>query len=191
MQFIFNLQPQIKKKSYKGINYKFIMPIANQILIDDITAKFGAAILKTEEPYNFLTLTTKREKIVELMTYLYNHKEFQFQFLTDLCGIHYPDNKGQELGVVYHLHSLITNTRLRIKIFFPITDPQVPTLTKLYESANWMERETYDFYGVVFSGHPNLIRILNIEEMDYFPLRKEFPLEDPTRRDKHDEYFGR
>jgi NADH-quinone oxidoreductase subunit C len=167
------------------------MAIAHQTLIDDLTAKFGADLLKVEEPYNLLTITTKREVIFQLIKYLYDHQTFQFQFLTDLCGVHFPDNKGQELSVVYHLHSLITNTRLRLKIFFPISDPNVPTLTTLYPTANWMERETYDFYGVVFTGHPNLIRILNIEEMDYFPLRKEYPLEDPTRRDKHDEYFGR
>jgi NADH-quinone oxidoreductase subunit C len=165
--------------------------IANQTIIDDLTKQFGEAILHTEEPYNFLTITTKREKIIDILRYLFNHTTFKFQFLTDICGIHYPDNKGQELGVIYHLHSLTTNTRLRLKIFFPIEDPHVPTATVLYESANWMERETYDFYGVIFTGHPNLIRVLNMEDMDYFPLRKEYPLEDPTRRDKHDEYFGR
>ncbi len=167
------------------------MAIAHQTIIEDLTAKFGADILKVEEPYNFLTITTKREIIVQIMQYLYDHKTFQFQFLTDLCGVHFPDNKGEELCVTYHLHSLITNTRVRFKIFFPIADPNVPTLSTLYPTANWMERETFDFYGVIFTGHPNLIRVLNIEEMDYFPLRKEYPLEDLTRRDKHDEYFGR
>jgi NADH-quinone oxidoreductase subunit C len=167
------------------------MAIAQQSIVEDLTAKFGANILKVEEPYKLLTITTKREVIIQIISYLYEHKEFQFQFLTDLCGIHFPDNKGQELGVVYHLHSLITNTRLRLKVFFPISDPNVPTVTNIYPTANWMERETYDFYGIVFTGHPNMVRILNIDEMDYFPLRKEYPLEDPTRRDKHDEYFGR
>lgn len=167
------------------------MAIAYQTIIEDLTTKFGADILKTEEPYNLLTITTKREVIMQILNYLYEHKEFQFQFLTDLCGVHFPDNKGQELSVVYHLHSLITNTRIRLKVFFSISDPNVPTATNLYPTANWMERETFDFYGIVFTGHPNLTRILNIDEMDYFPLRKEYPLEDATRKDKHDEYFGR
>ena len=72
-----------------------------------------------------------------------------------------------------------------------MADPVVPTLTDLYNAANWMERETYDFYGVIFTGHPNLIRILNVEDMDYFPMRKQYPVEDGTREDKTDLFFGR
>ena len=64
-------------------------------------------------------------------------------------------------------------------------------MTSLYASANWMERETYDFYGIIFDGHPDLRRILNMDEMEYFPLRKEYPLQDATRTDKEDKYFGR
>jgi len=92
---------------------------------------------------------------------------------------------------VYHLHNLIANCRIRFKIFAPIEKPDVLTATTLFSSANWQEREAYDFYGVNFVGHPNLIRIQNVEEMDYFPQRKEFPLEDQTRIDKDDEMFGR
>ena len=105
--------------------------------------------------------------------------------------MHYPDRKGEELAVVYHLHNLVDNVRIRFKLFTDITRPDVFSATALYQSANFMERETYDFYGVNFLGHPNLIRILNVDEMDYFPMRKEFPLEDQTRIDKDDEMFGR
>ena len=69
--------------------------------------------------------------------------------------------------------------------------PKVPTVTSVYAAANWMERETYDFYGIIFEGHPNLKRILNVDEMTIFPMRKEYPLEDNTRKDKNDEMFGR
>jgi NADH-quinone oxidoreductase subunit C len=93
--------------------------------------------------------------------------------------------------VVYHLHNLVDNIRLRFKVFAPVEQPDVFSATALYASANWMERETYDFFGVNFLGHPNLKRILNVEEMDYFPMRKEFPLEDQSRVDKDDEMFGR
>ena len=117
--------------------------------------------------------------------------ELQFRFLTDLQAVHYPDNKGAELAVVYHLHNLKANVRIRFKVFTAIEKPDVYTATGLFEAANFMERETYDFYGVNFVGHPNLIRILNVDEMDYFPMRKEFPLEDQTRIDKDDEMFGR
>jgi NADH-quinone oxidoreductase subunit C len=80
---------------------------------------------------------------------------------------------------------------VRIKTFFDINKPDVPTVTDLWPSSNWMERETFDFFGVKFKGHPNLKRILNVDEMDIFPLRKEYPLEDQTREDKSDKMFGR
>ena len=86
---------------------------------------------------------------------------------------------------------MIDNVRVRMKVFTDISTPDVYTATSIYASANWMERETYDFYGVNFVGHPNLKRILNVDEMDYFPMRKEFPLEDQSRVDKDDEMFGR
>ncbi|HEY8402859.1 MAG TPA: NADH-quinone oxidoreductase subunit C, partial [Cytophagaceae bacterium] len=92
---------------------------------------------------------------------------------------------------IYHLHNLPKNFRLRLKTFFPKTDPVIDSLTPVFNSANWMERETYDFFGIIFKGHPNLKRILNVDDMDYFPLRKEYALEDPTRDDKKDNMFGR
>ena len=93
--------------------------------------------------------------------------------------------------MVYLLHNLWKNTRIRVKTYLPISNPEIDTATNLFATANWMERETYDFYGVIFRGHPNLKRILNVDEMDYFPLRKEYPLEDATRGDKEDHFFGR
>jgi NADH-quinone oxidoreductase subunit C len=126
-----------------------------------------------------------------VLNFLYYDAQLGFIFLTDLTGVHYPDQKGRELAVVYHLHNLKENIRLRFKVFTGVDQPDVYTATGLFSSANWMERETYDFYGINFVGHPNLKRILNVDEMDYFPLRKEFPLEDQTRIDKDDEMFGR
>ena len=105
--------------------------------------------------------------------------------------MNYPNQKGAELVVVYHLHNLKENIRVRYSVSTSLENTDVYTATKLFESANWMERETYDFFGINFVGHPNLKRILNVDEMDYFPLRKEFPLEDQTRIDKDDEMFGR
>ena len=113
-----------------------------------------------------------------------------YRFLTDLCGVHYPDQE-LELGVVYHLHDFTKNRRIRIKTFVAKDHPGLASVTDIFSGANWMERETYDFYGVLFAGHPNLKRILNVEYLDYFPMRKEYPLEDPTREDKDDRYFGR
>jgi NADH-quinone oxidoreductase subunit C len=92
---------------------------------------------------------------------------------------------------VYQLHNLVTNNRLRLKAYLPVENPVISTITTVYAGANWMERETYDFYGVNFMGHPQLKRILNVEDMIIFPLRKEYPLEDQTREDKNDTMFGR
>jgi NADH-quinone oxidoreductase subunit C len=111
--------------------------------------------------------------------------------MSDLTAVHFPDEKGRELAVVYHLHNLTDNIRLRFKVFTSIDNTEIYTASGLFSAANWMERETYDFFGINFIGHPNLKRILNVEEMDYFPLRKEFPLEDQSRIDKDDEMFGR
>jgi NADH-quinone oxidoreductase subunit C len=138
-----------------------------------------------------LTFEVPNEMNLKVMQFLYDEDELNFRFLTDLQAVHYPDLKGRELAVVYHLHNLRDNVRIRFKVFTSTEQPDVFTATKLFEAANWMERETYDFFGVNFVGHPNLKRILNVDEMTYFPMRKEFPLEDQTREDKDDEMFGR
>jgi NADH-quinone oxidoreductase subunit C len=83
------------------------------------------------------------------------------------------------------------NLRIRIKIFVPENHLEVPTATVLWPTANWMERQEYDFFGIIFKGHPNLKRILNMDDITFFPMRKEFPLEDQTRDDKNDAMFGR
>ena len=165
--------------------------ITNEFLLERMKEEFGDAIRAADFPFGMLTLVIDPQKIVDVMKWLYEDSILKFQFLTDICGSHYPDIRDGELCVVYHVHSLENNLRLRIKAFIPIANPSIPTLTSLYSSANWMERETYDFYGVNFTGHPNLKRILNVDEMDYFPLRKEYPLEDATRTDKEDRFFGR
>ena len=167
------------------------MTLSNEKIKQRLQEKFGEQVYNFEEPYGMLTFETPKEMNLKIMQYLFDDPELRFQFLTTLCAVHYPDQKGRELAIVYHLHNLIDNVRIRFKIFTDINQPDVFTATKLYEASNWMERETYDFYGVNFVGHPNLKRILNVDEMDYFPMRKEFPLEDQTRKDKDDEMFGR
>jgi NADH-quinone oxidoreductase subunit C len=167
------------------------MSLTNELVKDKLVAKFGEQLSEWVEPYGMLTFTAPKDLNLKVLQFLYDDPELRFQFLTDLQAVHYPDRKGEELAVVYHLHNLIDNIRIRFKVYTDITTPDVFSATSLYMSANFMERETYDFFGVNFTGHPNLIRILNVDEMDYFPMRKEFPLEDQTRTDKDDEMFGR
>lgn len=165
--------------------------MTNQDLVNDIVEHFGESVFDFSEPNGMLTFTTKRENIIEILTHLYTSSVLKFNFITDITGIHLPDNKGAEFGVIYHLHSFENGIRIRVKVFLSENDLNIPTAVNLYVGANWMERETFDFYGINFVGHPNLKRILNIEEMDYFPMRKEYPLEDATREDKIDALFGR
>ena len=163
----------------------------NTTLLAAIERQFPGAVLAQSEPYGMLTLETTREQVIDILRFVKEDPELQVNFLTSLCGIHYPDNAGKELGVVYHLHSFQHNLRFRIKIFFPVDDPRTPTATTLWPTANWMERQEYDFFGIIFTGHPDLRRILNVYDPDVFPLRKEYRLEDGTRTDKDDRFFGR
>lgn len=170
---------------------KVPMALTNEHIKQRLTEKFGEEVKGFEEPYGMLTFEAPKELNLKVLNFLYDDEELKFRFLTTLGGVHYPNNKGKELAVVYHLHNLTDNVRIRFKVFTDIQHPDIYTATGLFSAANWMERETYDFFGVNFVGHPNLKRILNVDEMDYFPLRKEYPLEDQTRIDKDDEMFGR
>lgn len=167
------------------------MQLTNEQIKTKLTEKFGDVLTDWQEPYGMLTFTAPKDLNIKVMQFLFEDEELKFRFLTDLQAVHYPDRKGEELAVVYHMHNMVDNVRIRFKVFADITKPDVFTATAVFAGANWMERETYDFFGVNFVGHPNLIRVLNVDEMDYFPLRKEFPLEDQTRIDKDDDMFGR
>ena len=167
------------------------MALTNEHIKQRLIEKFGEEVKNFQEPYGMLTFEAPNEMNLKVMNYLFDDEELKFRFLTDLCAVNYPDQKGRELAVVYHLHNMQDNVRIRFKIFTDVNQSNVYTATGLFSAANWLERETYDYYGVNFVGHPNLKRILNVDEMDYFPMRKEYPLEDQTRIDKDDEMFGR
>jgi NADH-quinone oxidoreductase subunit C len=156
---------------------------------EKLKINFADSIVSAELLYDYPVFTIKADVINDVLKSLKEDEELNFHFLTDLCGMQTPDEK--QLGVIYHLHNMPKNHRIRLKTFVDINKPEVATATNLWPAANWMERETYDFFGVRFKGHPNLKRILNVDEMDIFPLRKEYPLEDQSRTDKKDEMFGR
>lgn len=167
------------------------MSLNNEIIQEKLVAKFGDQVGQFATSYGMLSFEAPKEMNLKVLQFLYDEPGLEFTFLTDICAVNYPDQKDAELVVVYHLHNLKENVRVRFSVSTSLDNTDVFTATKLFESANWMERETYDFFGINFVGHPNLKRILNVDEMDYFPLRKEFPLEDQTRIDKDDEMFGR
>ena len=165
--------------------------LSNNIIKEKLVEKFEDQVSNWDEQFGLLSFESLKELNLKVMQFLFEDESLQFQFLTDLTAVHYPNQLGRELAVVYHLHSLKNNVRLRFKVFADVNQPDVFTASNIFAAANWMERETFDFYGINFVGHPNLKRILNVDEMDYFPMRKEFPLEDQTRIDKDDEMFGR
>jgi NADH-quinone oxidoreductase subunit C len=140
---------------------------------------------------DIFSLEATPKVIHELIQFLKEDEELNFHFLTDLCGVHFPDNDDEhQFSVVYHLHNWIENTRLRVRTFLT-ENPEIDSITDIFQTANWMERETWDFYGIDFKGHPQLKRILNMDEMISHPLRKEYPMEDSGRTDKDDRFFGR
>ncbi|MBM3438382.1 MAG: NADH-quinone oxidoreductase subunit C [Bacteroidetes bacterium] len=161
----------------------------NQQLLSHLANLLGGEPNAREDQYGMVNVTVPASSLLGLVEGLKN--QHQFIYLTDICGTHYPERTGAEFEVVYHLHNLVANLRVRIKVTLLESSLNVPTLTNLYAGANWMERETFDFYGIQFEGHPDLRRILNMDDMDYHPLRKQYALEDETRTDKNDTFFGR
>jgi NADH-quinone oxidoreductase subunit C len=165
--------------------------MTNETIRQRLTEQFGEQLTDWEEPFGLLTFNAPAANSLDIVRFMFDDDQLQFQFLTDLTAVHYPERKGAEFTVVYLLHNMVANIRVRTKVNIPLENPEVASLTGIFSAANWLEREAYDFFGILFEGHPNLIRIMNPDEMDYFPMRKEFPMEDPTRTDKDDNMFGR
>jgi len=158
---------------------------------EKLKTKFGEGIISSEQQYDFPVFTVNINVIYDVLKFLKEDDEMGYTFLTTMCGLHYPNHAGKEIGVMYQLHNMQKNWRIRLKTFVGVNEPKVPTVTTLFPTANWMERQEYDFFGIQFIGHPNLKRILNVDDMVAFPMRKEFPLDDGTRDDKDDKMFGR
>jgi len=139
-----------------------------------LPGKLGAALLETVLAHGELTLCVARDSVLEVLTRLRDDADCRFTQLTDLCGADYPA-RPERFDVVYHLLSVTQNLRLRVKVMTD-EDTPVPSATAVFPVAGWYERETWDMYGVVFDGHPDLRRILTDYGFQGFPLRKDFPL---------------
>lgn len=164
--------------------------MTNEFVLEALTREFPDSVISSSEPYGMLTVEIKKDDIKKVIHYL-KDSTLEFNFLTDICGIHYPETQDKEIGVIYHLHNMMANFRIRLKVFMTRENIEVDSIVDLYAGANWMERETYDFYGIKFKGHPDLRPILNMEDLGYHPMLKEYRLEDGTRTDKNDSMFGR
>ena len=168
------------------------MALENSVIQDTLNSRFESAVSNFVQIHDIFTFEVASQSNIEVMRFLRDDATLRFNFLTDICGIHYPDaEQNKEFAVVYHMHNWLDNTRVRFKCFLSLENLEINSVTSLFSGANWQERETYDFYGIIFKGHPQLKRILNMDEMVSFPMRKEFPMEDGGRTDKDDRFFGR
>tara|TARA_B100000315_G_scaffold260653_1_gene323730 strand:- start:718 stop:1371 length:654 start_codon:yes stop_codon:yes gene_type:complete len=149
-----------------------VQPLSD--LGESIAGELGDAVASTEIINGELVLHTSRDALIKVMTFLKDDVNCQFKLLMELCGVDYPERE-ERFDVVYCLLSLTQNTRIRVKVSTDETTP-VPSLTSVYSSAGWWEREAWDLYGIYFSDHPDLRRIMTDYGFEGHPLRKDFPL---------------
>jgi NADH-quinone oxidoreductase subunit C len=123
-----------------------------------------------------LTFHVRRERLPEVAAKLRNEPELAFELCTGVSGVHYPAEAGRELRAVYHLVSITHNRRLRLEVTAPDEDPHIPSLVDVYPALDWHERETWDFFGIIFDGHPSLTRIEMPDDWKGHPQRKDYPL---------------
>lgn len=136
---------------------------------------FGEAVRETLPFRGETTIIVDAQKIAEVGRFLHDTPGLEYKFLSDITGIdYYPEEP--RFGLAYHLLCMRFNRRLRLKVYWSDGDEPVPSVTGIWKSANWEEREAYDMYGIEFSGHPDLRRILMAEDWEGFPGRKDYPL---------------
>jgi|TARA_B110000259_G_scaffold179376_1_gene218846 NADH-quinone oxidoreductase subunit C len=141
-----------------------------QVVNSELTSK----IKKTLINFNELLIETTEDDLIQVITFLKSHDRLKFKQLIDIAGVDYPEEE-KRFKLIYLLLSHEKNTRIKVSINFEI-GKKIPTITKIYPSANWMEREVFDMYGIEFDNHPDLRRILTDYNFEGYPLRKDFPL---------------
>jgi len=143
-------------------------------LQERVTALLGDRIVEQVVAFDQLTVQVHRETIIDVVRMLRDDPETRFVSIVDVCGADYPE-RDERFDVVYHLLSPYKNVRIRLKVRTDAETP-VPSVTPVFPGADWYEREAYDFFGILFSGHPDLRRILTDYGFDGHPLRKDFPM---------------
>jgi len=137
---------------------------------------FPEGVIEVTDFRGDLSVTVKRERIADVCQYLLSPEGGQYDMLIDICGVDYLGREPR-FEVVYHLNSLKTHHRVRLKAPVPENDPTIPTVTHLWKAANWFEREVYDLFGITFDGHPDLRRILTHDDFEGHALRKDYPVD--------------
>lgn len=148
-------------------------------LVKDLQGQFGTAVTGFHDQHGDLTVLIAPDRIADVLGWLKTHPVWAFEMLMDVGGIDYltyPVPQPERYAVAYHLYSLSKNHRVRLKAYVPADDPTLPTAVDLWKTADWMEREVWDQFGIKFTGHPNMKRILNHMEFVGHPLRKDYPI---------------
>ncbi|HUL44742.1 MAG TPA: NADH-quinone oxidoreductase subunit C [Bacteroidota bacterium] len=145
------------------------------LLLQKLREQFPSAVEVVSEFRDELTLIIRKADILPVCSFLQSNSDLSFDSIRDLCGADYhrPDDRFE---VIYNIYSLKNNFRLRLKVRIDEKDLHVASVSGIWQGANWLERESYDMYGILFDGHPDLRRIYLPEEFEYYPLRKDFPL---------------
>lgn len=169
------------------------MALENNEIQNKLTETFGDKVRNFHQEHDLFSFEMDADINTAVILFLKNNEALQFNFLTSLFTIHFPDDAdvNRQFAITYLMHNWYENKRIRIRTYISSEKPDIKTISNIFPAANWMERESYDFFGINFTGHPQLKRILNMDEMISFPMRKEFPMEDSGRTDKDDRFFGR
>lgn len=162
--------PGSSPRPYGGYFDEVVDDLAVALGADDFTAAVQRVVVFRDE----LTLEVRREHLVPVAQAL--RDTLRFELCLGVSGVHYPDDAGRELHAVYPLMSITHNRRIRVETTAPDADPHVPSLYSVYPTTDWHERETYDFFGVIFDGHPALTRIEMPDDWVGHPQRKDYPL---------------
>ena len=163
----------------------------NERVVEKVKESFGNEVIQVDEFAHQTILSVKPERILEILRLLKNDPECSFDYLQDICGVDYL-NKGmaERFCVVYNLYSFNHNSSIRIKAFVSENNPKINSVSSLWASADWAEREVYDMYGIEFLNHPNLKRIFLPDDYHGNPLRKDYPLQGKGERDNFPKYTG-
>jgi NADH-quinone oxidoreductase subunit C len=166
--------PASAPRPYGGYFDAVADALAGALAEDGIAA--DDAIERVAVEHGEITFYVKRDRLPAVVGKLLNDPALRFEVFSGVSGVHYPDEPGRELSAVYHLLSITHNRRVRLEVRAPDADPHIPSVTATYPAANWHERETWDFFGIVFDGHPALTRIEMPDDWPGHPQRKDYPL---------------
>ena len=151
----------------------------NNQAVSALKAKFASSVIDVVEFRGEITVTVAKNEILQVLSFL--KKEQKFNLLTDVTAVDYQGKKEDRFMMVYQLYSIPTKERLRIKCPVSESDCRVESATQVWATANWLEREVFDLFGITFDNHPDLRRILMTPEWEGYPLRKDYPVQGPDR----------